>query len=198
MDEGKTSAPQNKRALKWIFGGGLVAAILALVLFVLPAEFGIDPLGTGKLFGITQLADVNAKWIEIPPETGDRAPARFYPSGYRTDTVDIPMASGDQEGAELEYKVRMKSGQTMVYSWEVLNLAKKDEFYSEFHGHTEVPEGKPGTVMFYRKASGPSEAGTLRAAFDGIQGWYFQNQTLSPVTVRLHLAGFYELIEHKE
>jgi len=35
----------------------LILAAVVLVVAVLPAEYGIDPLGTGKLLGLTQLAE---------------------------------------------------------------------------------------------------------------------------------------------
>ena len=38
-----------------ISGGALLTAGLVLVMFVLPAEFGVDPLGTGARLGLLQL-----------------------------------------------------------------------------------------------------------------------------------------------
>ena len=42
--------------------------------------------------------------------------------------------------------------------------------------------------------TGTSANGALTAPFDGIHGWYFQNQSLNHVIVKVKLAGFYELI----
>ena len=36
--------------------------------------------------------------------------------------------------------------------------------------------------------------GALTAPFDGIHGWYFQNQSGNPDIVRVKISGFYELI----
>ena len=36
-------------------GAALLAAGLILVMFVLPAEYGVDPLGTGARFGLLEL-----------------------------------------------------------------------------------------------------------------------------------------------
>src|SRR5262249_25383627 len=74
------------------------------------------------------------KWNEIPPPTGKEALARSYPAPFRTDVIDVPIRGND---GDLEYKIQMKAGGTVVYSWEVRNLAKPEEFYTEFHGHTE-------------------------------------------------------------
>lgn len=135
------------------------------------------------------------QWNEVEMATGPNAAARFFPSTYRTDTVDVPVRAND---GDTEYMIRMKAGDTVVYSWEVVAKPGEDLFYSEFHGHT-VPTptaagGSTGTLMFYRKATGTSSNGTLTAPFEGIHGWYLQNQSDKPVTVRLRLSGFYEVI----
>ena len=46
----------------------------------------------------------------------------------------------------------------------------------------------------YRKAAGTTDNGVLVAPFAGIHGWYFQNQSVGAVKVKLRLAGFYTLI----
>ena len=39
-------------------GAALLVAGLVLVIAVLPAEFGVDPLGSGKMLGLTAMSDV--------------------------------------------------------------------------------------------------------------------------------------------
>ena len=48
--------------------------------------------------------------------------------------------------------------------------------------------------MFYEKGPGAQTSGALIGPWQGIHGWYWQNKSEAPVTVRLRLAGFYELI----
>ncbi len=129
-----------------------------------------------------------AQWNEIPASTGKEAVSRTYPAGYRTDVIDVPVQ------AELEYMVRMSAGGTMVYSWEVPDMSDALSFYTEFHGHTESVPGQPGDLMFYEKAAGSKANGSLIAPWQGIHGWYWQNKSGAPVTVRLRMSGFYELI----
>ena len=133
---------------------------------------------------------MTSKWNEIPVPTGKEALSRTYAAGYRTDVIDVPIRGN----GELEYMVQMKAADTMVYSWEVLSIGDPQSFYTEFHGHTEVAPGRPGDLMFYEKASGSTGSGSLIAPWRGIHGWYWQNKHEAPVTVRLRLAGFYELI----
>src|SRR3954451_6271420 len=56
------------------------------------------------------------KWNEIPAPAGKETLARSYPALFRTDVIDIPIRGND---GDLEYKIKMKAGDTVVYSWEV-------------------------------------------------------------------------------
>jgi hypothetical protein len=128
-------------------------------------------------------------WNEVPAPTGKEAVSRTYPAGFRSDVVDVRVRGG---GGEVEYMIKMKPGDTVVYSWEVQNIADPQSFLTEFHGHTE-PVGGRGDLMFYVKAAGAKAGGSLIAPWQGEHGWYWQNKSADPVTVRLRLAGFYEL-----
>jgi hypothetical protein len=118
-----------------------------------------------------------------------------YPVAFRSDVIEIPLKADEDPsgGNDLEYKVHLEKGAAYIYSWEVADISNPEEFYSEFHGHVSEP-GKPMTLGEYRKATGTSDHGILTAPFAGAHGWYFQNQSLKPVTVRLKLSGFYTLI----
>ena len=89
---------------------------------------------------------MTAQWNEIPTPTGKDALSRTYPAGYRTDVIDVPIQG---HKGELEYMIRMKAGDTVVYSWEVLSISDPQSFYTEFHGHTETAPGRPGDLMFW-------------------------------------------------
>jgi hypothetical protein len=171
----------------------IVAATLIVVCFVLPAEFRIDPTGVGKLTGVVRLAGPK----RVAATTGQEAGTLYYAGGYRSDFVDIPLsvAGSATRGEELEYKVRMKAGATLTYSWQTEGIANPEEFYYDFHGEapSKTPDAEP-TVIEYRQSTGTQSHGTLVAPFDGIFGWYLQNQSEHPVIVRLRISGFYELV----
>lgn len=191
-----TSAEQaaiapSRKTIFTVLGGGLIAASVILVGFVLPAEYRIDPLGMGKATGLLQLSGPEQVEVALPPADSTGSIARFYPVAFRTDTVEIPLAAaGDANGADdLEWKVRMRDGDTLVYSWSV--DAPPEEFYSDMHGESApAPEIK---VVTYRKGTAIASNGAIVAPFDGIHGWYLQNQAERPVVVRLKLSGFYEM-----
>lgn len=108
---------------------------------------------------------------------------------FRSDTIDIPLGPH----GELEYKLGIDEGNAIVYEWNVLDIEDPELLYSEFHGHTE-PVNNVGDLMFYRKAEGGTERGSLVAPFSGIHGWYLVNGSDEPIVVRLEVAGFYDLL----
>lgn len=127
-------------------------------------------------------------WREVPVAPGA---FRDQEGTYRSESVDVPVTAG---GGSIEYMVRMRADAAMVYSWRVVEIADPAKLTSEFDGHTDRAPGTTGSLVFYRKATGGRENGTLVAPFEGIHGWYFKNDTDLPVVVRVTLAGFYEVI----
>jgi hypothetical protein len=91
--------------------------------------------------------------------------------------------------------VHMKPGATLTYSWSVPGIVNPEEFYFDFHGEAPAREaGAEGTVVEYRQATGVQSHGTLVAPFEGVFGWYLQNQSEKPVVVHLKISGFYDLV----
>ncbi len=132
------------------------------------------------------VASSQVEWNEMPLADGV---FREYTADYRTDVIDIPL--GPLE--ELEYKLGLNEGDSIVYQWDAVDLKDPEMLYAEFHGHTP-PVNNVGDLMFYRKATGATERGTLVAPFTGIHGWYLRNDAEEPIVVRLKVAGFYELL----
>jgi hypothetical protein len=179
-------APQpSGRRLALQTGAAFVAAGVVTVLAVLPAEYGIDPTGFGRLTGLTRLA-ATAEVAAKPTAAPDVASSSPVPP--RTDTLIIALA----EGEELERKVWMRPGQSFVYS-----LVSDGDVYADFHGET-LPRPKI-EVMTYRVTDplqgdpGRALHGGFTAPMEGFHGWFLRNLEARPVTVRVTLSGFYEL-----
>jgi hypothetical protein len=98
-----------------------------------------------------------------------------------------------EPSGELEYKLGLNEGDSIVYQWDAVDLKDPELLWAEFHGHTP-PVNNVGDLMFYRKATGATERGTLVAPFTGIHGWYLRNDGEEAIVVRLKVAGFYELL----
>jgi hypothetical protein len=193
--EGHVANPPSRGRLALLTGGGFVVAGLITVLAVLPAEFHLDPTGFGTATGLMGLsAAPEAKSPAAPAAQAGAAQvlAREYPTAFRSDTIDIPLKGAAEVGSELEYKVRMKPGATLVYSWSV--NAPPEEFYYDFHSQQAPSPGPKEVVISHKAGIGVGGNGALVAPFEGIHGWYLQNQSEKPVVVHLKLSGFYELL----
>lgn len=181
----------SRRRLAITTAVAFAVAALIFVVVVLPAEFGIDPTGFGRLSGLSRLAATPVPAAPVAAATttaGPTSPAHAYPAPYRSDTFDIPLEFAD----ELEFKVAMKAGGTFVYSWKAEGAAGPEALYVDFH--SEVPHSQPEKVEEYRQANEVAANGSLVAPFDGVHGWFLQNQGDDKIIVHLTISGFYDLI----
>jgi hypothetical protein len=195
-EEGHAPIAPSPRQLFWVVGAAALAATIVFVAAILPAEFRIDPTGIGRFLGLDRLAGpAEVQVAAVVGPTG--APATFSDVPFRTDTVDIPLKRGGTLFMdELEWKVRMKEGATMMFSWSVPEVTEDDAFYYSFHGQSEpVPnaEKQEIKVTTFKEDVGTKLSGTLIAPYDGLWGWYLQNQFDTPVVVKLNIAGYYEI-----
>ncbi len=190
--EGRAANPPSRGRLALIAAGGFAVASVITVCAVLPAEFHLDPTGVGAATGLMSLSA--APEAKSGPAPTGQAPAavlaRDYPTPFRSDVIDIPLKAATEDGSEVEYKVHMKPGATMLYSWSV--DAPAEEFYFDFHSE-QRPSAKEN-VISHKAGLGIGANGALTAPFEGIDGWYFQNQSTKPVVVHLKISGFYDLL----
>jgi hypothetical protein len=157
----------------------LVVAGIVLVTVVLPAEYDIDPLGTGEALGLVVLSGGGAA-----PAIPVRADGLIDQSnGYRIDQRTFHL----EPGRFVEFKYRLEAGQAMVYSW-TASYWVRSEMHSEADG---APEG---TAEFFEVVERALRRnGSYVAPFPGIHGWYWLNETDRAVTVTLNAAGFFEV-----
>lgn len=170
----------------------LALAVLIVLGAILPAEFNKDPLGVGKLSGLSRLWAPEEREVAV----GGVARAREYDVPFRSDVIEIPLGDflAGADKSELEYKVRMKKDATLIYAWEVIGGGDPRDFRFDQHGHTTPKPGEAMDVSTHKQSFGLKQNGALTAPFDGIQGWQFSNSGENPVVVRVRLAGFYELV----
>ena len=189
-----SQGPLSRGKLLAATAGTLAAAVLIVLGAILPAEFNRDPLGVGKLSGLSRLWAPEDQTVD--PTKGVAALAREYDAPFRSDVVEIPLGGflDGVEKSELEYKVKMAKDATLIYAWEVVGAADARDFHFDQHGHTTPAPGQPVAVSTYRQGFGLKQQGALTAPFDGIQGWQFSNSSEKPVVVRLRLSGFYDLV----
>jgi hypothetical protein len=186
------SAPQAaglevKQRIAVALGLAILAAGLILVMFILPAEFAVDPLGTGARLGLLPLGEVGQQVDALnktaATATGQGAIVAAQEKPFQQESVDFKIAP--REG--MEYKYRLDKGEALLYAW-TATAPVNFEFHAE-------PDGAPaGYAQTYEKKSAQMQAsGTLTAPFPGIHGWFWENTTDKEVTVTLKSAGFYNL-----
>ena len=163
----------------------LVVAATVVVVAVLPAEFGVDPLGTGRWLGLAGLAAVEDQDGTL---TVARGVNTAQPDAYKVDTVEIRL----RPGKSVEYKYHLENGGGLVYAWKA-----DGKIIYDFHGQ---PDGKPAEdSKSYDKRDRGEESdranGAFTAPFMGVHGWYFENPGDKEVVVTLTSAGFYSRAE---
>jgi hypothetical protein len=171
----------------------IVAALVAIVILfvaILPAEYGIDPLGTGAALGLTSLSEAAAAG-PITPVTVPVLPGVYtaQPKTYKVDTEEINLSPG--MGVEIKY--HMEKGGGMIYSWKATGPVM-----FEFHGE---PDQKPNKDYYdsyelVDKVGKTESHGSFTAPSTGIHGWFWENKGDQAVKVTLHTAGFYDSIKY--
>jgi len=159
-----------KSVSKRKIGVAAVAALLVAALVfagaVLPAEYGVDPLGTGELLGLLALAQV----IAITTEESE----------YRTDEYELRLAPSEW----VEYTYRLQEGGTMLYTWGATGPV-------EYNFHSAPDGAPPGYAESFDSAESSSANGSYVAPFTGVHGWYWENAGNEEIVITLSTAGFY-------
>ena len=188
MTEASTSdtavpeAPSKAKLVRAILAALLVAGVV-LVTVVLPAEFDMDPLGTGEMLGLVVLSESGSGGTMVGdiPVRSDGIIA--HRSSYRIDERTFDLAPGEF----VEYKYRLEQGRSMLYSWTA-------SFWVRSEMHSERDGAPAGTAEFFEVLEEALQGhGSYVAPFPGIHGWYWHNESDRPVTVTIHATGFFTM-----
>lgn len=208
-NESKTAAPSRQSLVKgalWTF----VAAAVITVLFVLPAEYGVDPTGLGEKIGLMRFAGTAAPEVDTEPRIVEGSFPVVSPDDpfdfYEPETLGDPfsrthegefktasMVIALEEFEQVEVKAVMQQGDALVYSWKLL---EGETVYTDFHADPLQPEGYPDLYWIrYLESETASASGSLVAPFAGNHGWYWLNIEENPVKIELEVRGYYESVE---
>lgn len=138
--------------------------------------------GEGSEAGVALVAEMQSK---------DEANVSSAPAGSEravsTDSISVVVPAK----AGIEYKVSIQEGETLEYSWET----DGPELFFDFHGE---PKGDTtGYFESYKKGTSIRSNGSVTTPFEGTHGWYWQNKSSAPVSVRLEIKGNYQFLELK-
>jgi len=107
------------------------------------------------------------------------------PAAQRQDTISITIP----ERGGKEYKFFLAAGATLEYAWQTDGT----ELFFDFHGE---PDGDTsGYFESFEKNTDSTSSGVFTATFTGTHGWYWKNNTRSPIDIALQAKGEYRLID---
>lgn len=191
-----------------------VAAVVLLVAVVLPAEYGVDPTGIGRVLRMTEMGDIKqqlageaaADAAGAPAAVSTATEASVFANAAQPVTKDLPLNTATAPvqpaapkvvwqdempftlapGEGTEIKMKMVAGAKAHYAW----MVKGGEVNFDTHGDA------PGKSISYEKGRGvASDEGVLEAAFTGNHGWFWRNRGQSDVQLVLRTRGDYSEIK---
>lgn len=172
----------------------LGVAALLLVTVVMPAEYGVDVTGVGRVLGLTEMGEIKQQLAREAAASGsEAAPSDATPAAEatpaaptataasRTDTVLVALAPN----AGKEVKLVMPKGMSATYAWTSTGGAVNYDMHGDSTGvpNSYIPYGKGTRVE--------ADSGVLTAAMDGGHGWFWRNRSGRDVVVRLIVSGNY-------
>jgi len=186
-----------------------MSAILILVTIVLPAEYGVDPTGAGRLLGMTEMGEIKRQLAAEAAADSEATTNPAVPDSASTvsksgaDSVTPAISTETQSavakteaqpgwrdelrftltpGEGKEIKLRMAEGAKAEFEWVVDGGAVNYDTHGDGSGRS----------ISYEKGRGvPADDGVLVAAFTGNHGWYWRNRGLADVKVVLRTRGQY-------
>ena len=177
----------------------VVAAVFLLVVAILPAEYGIDPTGVGKVLGLTKMGEIKTSLAQEVAAQSTVAPVTTQPTEptqqvvaepvepvitLRKDSMELTLVPN--EGKEI--KLTLNKGERARYVWYT------DGGAVNFDGHSDSVKHKID-YQSWQKGTSNREEGELVAEFDGKHGWFWRNRTSKPVTITLQVEGEHSDIE---
>lgn len=202
LDTNLPPPPDKKKLLLGTLIAMAAAAVL-LVLIVLPAEYGIDPTGFGRVTGLTAMAQAPTRSFDVRDVVGGNEDLREVEVPDFGEPVPLPNPAVFQEQdaapetrtlevtipaeKETEIKLHLNESKVALFSWQV----DQGSLYSDFHGH-DPSFGQEFFVRYKEHQEGSEDHGSLTAPFSGEHGWYWLNYNEFPITVTLTVTGYFD------
>lgn len=146
-------------------------AIVALVFFILPAEYNVDPTGVDEILGLT-----------VFNEEAEQTSTSISKENQQ-DTVILTVPAGKG----IEYKLAMKKYSKATYLW----TTDTGQLYMDLHG--EPAGDSTGYFESYTIATVGEMKGSFTAPFEGSHGWYWKNKSDNDIQVQLIFNGEYAI-----
>ena len=190
-----------------------IAALALLVAVVLPAEYGIDPTGVGRVLGMTRMGEIKQQLAAESaadaaatalatksPATGSPglAAANADEPAVKAAVIAVPKDQVQAEAPKIEWRdemsVTLKPGEGTEIKMKLAEGAKAQYSWVVEGGtvNFDTHGDAPGKSISYEKGRGvPSDQGVLEAAFTGNHGWFWRNRGKANVKLILRTRGEY-------
>jgi hypothetical protein len=192
-----------------VIAAGVAAALLATV--ILPAEYGIDPTGIGRVLGLAEMGEIKTQLhqeaeADRVKDQANQAPAPVAPStpaapGQRSSllgsilaqlVIGSAHAQTPAAAKSQEFSVTLKPGEGTEVKADMRKGARLTYSWKVDGGtvnHDTHGDGPGGEISYSKGRSVPGDEGEITAAFDGNHGWFWRNRGSAPVTVKLTASG---------
>jgi len=214
--------PSSRKLARSTAIAAAVAALL-LITVVMPAEYGVDPTGVGRLLGLKEMGEIkvqlakeaaadaeatraaasNAPAVGATASAAPATPAVPPPAASAVAPTPTPAPGASVRTDEIsvtlrpnegkEVKLAMRQGARVNYTWST------DRGVVNYDTHAD--RTAPPAIKYHGYAKGQgkrSDEGVLVSAFDGMHGWFWRNRTSQDVTVTLRTNGEYREIKRVE
>ena len=194
----KTDLPSTRKLIKSTILAVAVAGVL-LVTVVMPAEYGIDPTGVGKITGLKKMGEIKVSLAkdaalelekqqetsqaEVEETVAEQVQELVVTSSVQTHEKTITLIPD----AWTEIKLEMEKDASVNYTW----FTDAGRANYDTHG-----DSKSLDISYhgYEKGSKQRDEGVLTAKFSGNHGWYWRNRTDETITITLKTTGTYQNI----
>lgn len=200
--------PSSEQLKKSTKRAGIISLAL-LITIVLPAEYGIDILGIGRVFGLTEMGKIKQslqeeaqmqeeKQLALDESIEDGVPSEDA-VGEEEMVVEVEEDDGSSSEANedsltvtiapdgwAEVKVDMSKDSEIEYTWKTEGGALNYNVHGESStgSNFEYDDGRDETEM----------SGTITAAFDGTHGWFWRNRSGQSVTFTISVVGDFKTL----
>ena len=170
----------------------IAVAFILIVVVVLPAEYGSDPTGMGKILGLKEMGEIKMSLLD---ESHKESSQQNTTSSIEIDHTEEVMVNNTinkdvveitiEPGQAIEIKLEMKSGSLVQYEWKTIMGGLN------YNLHGDGYKGSQQFISYKKGRMVPSDSGELKAEFDGYHGWFWRNREKFSVTVSLQTSGDY-------
>jgi hypothetical protein len=191
--------PSSAQLLRSTIIAAAGAAVI-LVTVILPAEYGIDPTGAGRVLGLAEMGEIKQELADEAER--DRAIHGDQSSNLIDDVLGLFVGTAHAQdawkdtvtftlppGESTEVKLDMEAGDTAEYAW----TADGGRINFDLHAHGS------GQSVDYEKGRGKTSGdGSFEAPFAGEHGWFWRNRDKADVTITLQLKGTYRALNQSQ